>query len=66
MDTRDLSRQLADLLRREHAALAHFLVALARFDQERRWLELGHTSLFYFLHRELVLPVHLLDADRAA
>jgi hypothetical protein len=42
-------------LHREHAALADFLIALADFDRERRWLELGHTSLFYFLHRELGL-----------
>ena len=46
---------LAELLRREHGALADFLVALADFDRERRWVELGHTSLFYFLHRELGL-----------
>ena len=51
----DLSAQLADLLRRERAALADFLVALADFDRQRRWLELGHASLFYFLHRELGL-----------
>jgi len=31
------------------------LIALADFDRERRWVELGHTSLFYFLHRELGL-----------
>jgi hypothetical protein len=55
MDTRDLTRRLAELLRREQGALADFLVALAEFDQERRWLELGHASLFYFLHRELGL-----------
>ncbi len=54
-DTRDLTTRLAELLRREHAALADFLVALADFDRERRWLELGHSSLFYFLHRELGL-----------
>ncbi|HYS79751.1 MAG TPA: HNH endonuclease signature motif containing protein, partial [Anaeromyxobacteraceae bacterium] len=54
-DTRDLTTRLAELLRREHAALADFLIALADFDRERRWLELGHTSLFYFLHRELGL-----------
>jgi hypothetical protein len=46
---------LADLLAREHAALADFLVALADFDQRRLWAELGHASLFYFLHRELGL-----------
>ena len=55
METRDLTHRLADLLRREHAALADFLVHLAEFDREQRWLELGYTSLFYFLHRELGL-----------
>ena len=52
---RDLSARLADLLTRERAALGEFLVALADFDRRRRWLELGHSSLFYFLHRELGL-----------
>ncbi|HEX8910093.1 MAG TPA: HNH endonuclease signature motif containing protein [Anaeromyxobacteraceae bacterium] len=55
MNERDLAQRLAELLRREHGALADFLVALAAFDRERRWLELGYTSLFYFLHRELGL-----------
>jgi 5-methylcytosine-specific restriction endonuclease McrA len=54
-DTRSLSSRLAELLRREHHALADFLVALSDFDRERRWLELGYTSCFYFLHRELGL-----------
>ncbi len=53
--TRDLTTHLAELLHREHGALSDFLIALADFDRERRWLELGHTSLFYFLHRELGL-----------
>ena len=35
--------------------MAEFLVALADFDKRRGWLELGHSSLFYFLHRELGL-----------
>lgn len=52
---RDLSARLADLLRREHHALAEFLVALADFDRRRLWLDLGHASLFNFLHRELGL-----------
>src|SRR5690349_19550788 len=52
-DTRLLAKRLADLLAREHAALADFLVALAEFDRERRWIELGHASLFSFLNREL-------------
>ena len=51
----DLSTHLADLLRCERAALSEFLVALADFDRRRLWLELGHSSLFYFLHRELGL-----------
>jgi hypothetical protein len=52
---RDFTRRLQDLLRREHGALADFLVALAEFDARRLWVELGHASLFYFLHRELAL-----------
>ena len=54
-NARALTVHLADLLRREHAALADFLVALADFDRRRLWVELGHSSLFYFLHRELGL-----------
>src|SRR6266568_879148 len=52
---RDLSARLADLLHCERAALGEFLVALADFDRKRLWVELGHASLFYFLHRELGL-----------
>ncbi len=52
---RALTENLAALLRREHDALAEFLVALAAFDQRRCWVALGHSSLFYFLHRELRL-----------
>ena len=54
-DARESSRRLADLLRREHAALADFLVALADFDRQRLWLRLGFPNLFEFLHRELGL-----------
>ncbi len=54
-NARELTAHLADLLRREHAAMADFLVALADFDRRRLWLKLGHSSLFYFLHRELGL-----------
>jgi hypothetical protein len=50
-----LTESLAALLRREHDALAEFLVALADFDRRRAWAELGYSSLFYFLHRELHL-----------
>jgi hypothetical protein len=52
---RALSSKLAALLRNEHTALADFLVAVADFDRQRLWLELGYTSLFVFLHRELRL-----------
>src|SRR5205814_9608944 len=52
---RVLAGRLADLLRREQDALAEFLIALADFDRRRGWMELGHSSLFYFLHRELGL-----------
>jgi hypothetical protein len=52
---REATIRLADLLRREHGALADFLVALAVFHRERRWVELGYSSLFSFLVRELGL-----------
>jgi hypothetical protein len=56
MDTaRALTANLAALLRREHVALADFLVALAAFDHDRGWIQLGYPSLFDFLHRELRL-----------
>jgi hypothetical protein len=35
--------------------MADFLVALAEFDAKKLWAELGHTSLWYYLHRELGL-----------
>jgi len=56
MDTaHDLTRRLAELLRSERSALAEFLLALAAFHRDERWRELGHTSLFCFLRRELGL-----------
>jgi len=54
-NARDLTTRLADFLRREHTAMAEFLVALADFDRRKLWLELGHASLFSFLRRELGL-----------
>ena len=54
-NARELSLRLAELLRKEHDALAAFLLALAAFDREQRWRELGHPSLFGFLNRELGL-----------
>src|SRR5512138_325055 len=49
------SARLAALLRTERIAAADFLLALAEFDRKRAWMELGHSSLFYFLHRDLGL-----------
>lgn len=50
-----MANRLCDLLARERIAMAEFLVALAEFDRHKAWVELGHASLFYFLHRELGL-----------
>jgi len=54
-DARAFTFRLMDLLSRERVVQAEFLVALAEFDGRRLWAELGHRSLFYFLHRELRL-----------
>jgi 5-methylcytosine-specific restriction endonuclease McrA len=55
MNAREYSNRLADLLAREHGAMADFLVALADFDRQKLWRELDYTSLWYYLHRELGL-----------
>jgi hypothetical protein len=52
---REATVHLLQLLRREQAAMADFLVALAAFDERRGWLELGYSGLFPFLQRELGL-----------
>ena len=52
---REETSRLADLLHCEHHALAEFLTALAAFDRDRRWVDLGYKSLFNFLTRELGL-----------
>jgi 5-methylcytosine-specific restriction endonuclease McrA len=52
---RESSRRLADLLRSERGAMTDFLLALAEFDRQRLWVQLGHACLFDFLHRELGL-----------
>jgi hypothetical protein len=52
---RDLATRLSDLLRREHEDMAQFLLALADFDRRRAWEELGCSSLFTLLHRQLEL-----------
>ncbi len=52
---RELTVHLASMLRNEHGAMADFLLALADFDRQKLWRDVGHTSLFYFLRRELKL-----------
>src|SRR5438128_8125274 len=54
-NARILAERLVDLLRREHVAMAEFLFALAEFARRRAWRDLGYSSRFYFLHRELRL-----------
>ena len=55
LEARQLRDSLKLLLRKEQAAMADFLVALAEFDARRGWEALGHASLFAFLHVELRL-----------
>ncbi len=55
MTARELSDRLAILLRREHGALAEFLIALAAFDERQAWRALGYPSLFVYLNRHLEL-----------
>jgi hypothetical protein len=50
---RELSSRLHVLLRREQSAQADFLLAVAAFDERRAWVDLGYSSLFHYLHREL-------------
>jgi hypothetical protein len=54
-EARRLRDLIAALLRKEQAAMAEFLVALADFDRRRGWEALGHANLFAFLHVELRL-----------
>ena len=55
MNARESSDRIASLLSRERHAMADFLVALSEFDAAGLWAELGHGSLFAYLHRELKL-----------
>jgi hypothetical protein len=55
LEARRARDALKVLLRREQAALAEFLVALAHFDRRRGWEPLGHASLFAFLVADLRL-----------
>src|SRR4051794_27715912 len=51
----EMSERLARLHARERESSMEFLLALADFDREERWKELGYPSLFTHLHRELGL-----------
>jgi hypothetical protein len=55
LEARQLRDSLKTLLRKEQAAMADFLVALADFDRRRGWEALGHASFFAFLHLEMGL-----------
>ncbi len=55
MNARDWSLRIADLARREHSALADFLVALAEFDRLGVHRQLGFPNLFEYLLREVGL-----------
>jgi hypothetical protein len=50
---REATARLQQLLGREHTAMADFILALADFDRQRLWLELGYNGLFSYLEREL-------------
>ena len=55
LEARRLRDTIKLLLRKEQAAMADFLVALADFDRRRGWEVLGHASLLSFLVAELGL-----------
>jgi hypothetical protein len=55
LEARQQRDALKTLLRKEQAAMADFLVALADFDRRRGWELLGHASLFAFLVADLRL-----------
>ena len=59
-------RHLDDLLRVEFVSLGAFLEALAEFDRRKLFRELGHASLFDYLHRGLKLSRGAAHYRRAA
>ena len=63
---RESSRQLADLLRCEHLALADFLVALSEFDRAGAYRRLGFGNLFDYLLRELHISRGAAHSRRVA
>jgi hypothetical protein len=55
MNAREWSLRIAELLRRERASVVDVLLALVEFDRLAMYRQLGHASLFDFLHKELGL-----------
>lgn len=55
MNAHAWTSHIVDLVRREHAALAELLLAIAEFDRLKMYRRLGYRSLFDFLHREVGL-----------
>src|SRR5512137_1896943 len=55
MNAREWSVRIADLVRRERASVVDVLLALAEFDRLAVYRQLGHASLFDFLHKDLGL-----------
>ena len=55
MNAREWSARIAGLAHSEHAALADLLLAIAGFDELAVYRQLGFSSLFDFLHREIGL-----------
>jgi hypothetical protein len=55
MNAREWSSRIAELAHREQAALADLLLAVAEFDGQEAYRQLGFSSLFDFLHREVGL-----------
>jgi hypothetical protein len=55
MNAREWSLRIAELARRENSALADLLLAVAEFDGQEAYRQLGFSSLFDFLHREVGL-----------
>jgi 5-methylcytosine-specific restriction endonuclease McrA len=58
--------RLVDLLQAELASLGAFLEALAEFDRRKLFRDLGHASLFEYLHKGLKLSRGAAHYRRAA
>jgi hypothetical protein len=55
MNALEWSSRIAELAHREYVALADLLLAVAEFDGQEVYRQLGFSSLFDFLHREVGL-----------